>query len=304
MEDEFYLTVLSNANEELFDNKAYVFGNRISVPFEVSAKMRVALAEIQFTHAQAPVPSSELDRPELLIFDFLAPRGGGSPETGEKKYGKWYEVDFKIDKLNSPEEACLKLNEHIWKHIPRIRIAKHVPFSYSVQQDKIWYSYEKGQFYLVLIKGFLIKYLGIDSVESATEIACLGLSKRRLSYIYKKETRLFAIDCQKRFQSLCQTRNFFKNPPLNSMAGISEFVVYCSLAKPNHVGGSLVNHLRFIPLNDNNVGRRVCKNFRKLFYQKLATTEISEVFIQLRTVDGSYMKLGGITRCVLHFKKF
>ena len=84
MEDEFYLTVLSNANEELFDNKAYVFGNRISVPFEVSAKMRVALAEIQFTHAQAPVPTSELDKPELLIFDFLAPRGGGRLKLARK----------------------------------------------------------------------------------------------------------------------------------------------------------------------------------------------------------------------------
>ena len=305
MEEEFYLTLLSSSNAGLYSNEAYAFGNRFDPPFEVSENMKVSLAEIQFSHTQAPINIDNEDKPELLIFDFLAAAEKPPAATvRDKRWGKWYKYVIDLTNLRTPEAVCMHLNEKIWQHLPRIRIAKSNPFYYVPEQDRIWYSYEKGQFYCILVKGFLIKYLGLADQESAMEVVCLGLSKRSTGYTFKKDTRLFADTCKDRFQSLCQTKNYFNHSPLTSMIGLSEFVVYCSLVKPNYVGSSLVNHLRFIPLNENNIGKRVCRTFKKMFYYKMSTRLVSDVFIQLRTVEGDYMKLGGVTRVVLHFKKF
>ena len=121
MEEEFYLTLLSSSNAGLYSNEAYAFGNRFDPPFEVSENMKVSLAEIQFSHTQAPINIDNEDKPELLIFDFLAAAEKPPAATvRDKRWGKWYKYVIDLTNLQTPEAVCMHLNEKIWQHLPRI----------------------------------------------------------------------------------------------------------------------------------------------------------------------------------------
>ena len=297
------MTILSSACKDLNFNEPHKFLNYLNPPIKARDGLCVALAELAFEHAYAPIEIKADDQPKLFVFDFLVSRGGGSGE--DKLYGKWHEIDLNLNDVTSGDNICMYLNKELWNIIPRLRTATVKPFTFSKALNRIWYTYLPGQYYMVLLSGVLLSYLGLVASEQSNQVVPLGLSKRKLSYTYKDTTRYFAPDCAKqKFLSKCQTRNFFKLKPVVSMVGIHEMIVNTDIIEPTRVGADLVQQLRFCPLDESTQGRRVTKTFKKLFYYKLSKQDITSIQIELMTPDGKPLKLRGDTRVTLKFKQF
>ena len=235
---------------------------------------------------------------KLHIFDFLV-------QTDKKAntWGKWYEVDLADAKFGNADELCLVLNEHIWKHIGRVRDANVSPFTYSKEMKRIWFNYNKGEFYLILVKGYLLRMTGLTERDDPSRIVPLGKSKRKLFYKFGDEIRRFDASCRNRFKSLNEGRNYAKREPLIADSRWNEFIIYSNLVSLNFFGSEKINHLRCVPLQDKNTGKVVTKTFESRFYFPTALSYISDAKIELRQFSGSFVPLQGNTRVVLHFRR-
>ena len=296
--DSFYLTLLSEADQSFYSNTAYHFVNRMRPEIQLDSQMEVAVAEISFSQImESPNPNPN-DKPQMFVFDFLFPS-----DKKNKKYGKWYKFNFEQEKFGSAEELCLLLNEKLWKYIPRLRKLKSIPFTYDPQMKRIWYEYTPKTYYLVLIKGYLLRLTGLSDHDKPKQIVALGKSKRARAYVFNGETRMFAPDCQSAFRSFCDNRNFFKVEPLVSNSSWSEFIIYSNLVEPNHVGSDMISQLRFVTLHQKNAGKVMTQTFESRFYFPVAVSFINDARIELRHSTGVFVPFKGSTRVVLHFRR-
>ena len=296
------MTLVSDANADVFPNTSYRFTNRICPEVYVGEDMEVAIAEISYSQINQVENPDEKDVPVLRIFDFLAV---AEPATGQKeaRYGEWYEVSLADKKFGTPEELCLFLNENIWKNIPRVRDLGIEPFTYRADMNRIWFEYTKGTYYCVLVQGFLLRMTGLTDSDTPIRIVCLGKSKRKFAYQYNGQLRKFAKGCQDAFVSLCPGKDYCKHPPLVGFEKHDEFVVYSNLVAQNIVGAEKINHLRCVPVSQKNSGKRVTKTFESRFYFPTGVSFISDAIIELRQLSGAFISLQGCTRVVLHFRR-
>ena len=300
MEKGFFVTIHSDKDTLYYSNKPYSFTNRINK--QLSGNFEMALAEFSYRLAKPCLQPPQGETVEILIFDFLARRG--KDESGMERYGRWSEVPVNLKTVSTPQDLCLALNVALWQTLPRLRSIEAAPFRYSLNLDRVYYNQIPPAFYLVLIKGYLIRALGLSDTDRAMQVVPLGKSKRKESYEYQNKERLFAQDCQEKFLSKCSTRNFFSYTPLNSLKHFNEFLVCCNKVSPNHIGSTTYPHLRTISVDVNQAGSQICKSFKKFFYYRLVGQELGDIHIDLRDINGNHLSLGdGICRCVIHIRK-
>ena len=299
--DEFYIQTISSACVDAYaDNSPSKFVNYMTEPFILpNANWLVGLTEIQYCHRH------EIHKPKnvgkILIFDFLAPRGGG--EGADRLYGLWNEVECDFSNIHTGVELASYLNTILWKNLKRTRRSKVAPFVFDSVLNKFWYCYDPSLWYLILLKGFVCKLVGLTNNDDPNQVAALGLSKGKSTYTYRKKTRNFAPDARSAYKSKCSTRNFFKYEPLTEInKDITQFVIYCSIVTDNIVAGERVPNLRVVDLNADNSGKTVTKLFTRPYYFRLASTVINSVQIELRSLSGELLDLAGVTRIVLHIK--
>ena len=296
------MTLVSDANADVFPNTSYRFTNRMCPEVYVGEDMEVAVAEISFSQIDQVENPDKSDVPTLKIFDFFVV--AEPAQTGkEARYGKWYDISLKDEQFGTPEELCLFLNEKIWKHIPRVRDLGIEPFTYRADMNRIWFEYFKGTYYCVLVQGFLLRMTGLTSSDTPLRIVCLGKSKRAWGYKFDGKIRKFAANCQDRFVSLCPGKDYCKHPPLVGFQKQEEFVIYSNLVAQNIVGSELINHLRCVPVLQKNSGKRVTQTFESRFYFPTGVSFISDATIELRQLSGAFISLKGCTRVVLHFRR-
>ena len=293
--------MLSNADTDLFRNTPCCFTNRIPLDIDLQ-NYNVALAEISFPFRKSNIQFPVGDRAEILCFDFLFDRG---KINGNQRYGKWYKGNIDLTKTHTPQLLATELNKFLLKYLPRLRPIDKMPFTYNEKLDRIYYQQIPQNFYTCLVKGFLIQYIGLAKDEEKEDVVALGKTKRASEYTYKGEKRYFGEDDDKVHVSKCVTRNFFKYPPLNSLNSVRDIMVCANVASLNYVGSKLFPHLRTISVDINDMGKIVCKSFKKLFYYKMSSPSVTEIRIELKSLNGDFLQLGEAedshTRCVLHF---
>ena len=301
---DFYIQLISSACSDAYlDNAPYKFVNYLTEPIILpDTNWVVGLTEIQFAHRHKITQPGPEDLGGMFIFDFFAPRGGG---TGpDMLYGKWTTLEFDFSDIHTGEELALYLNTLIWRNLPRSRRSRMPPFSFDASMGKLWFTNDPSLYYMFMAKGYCLRFLGLTLEDTSNQIICLGKTKRSMTYKFKGETRNFAADVRKSYTSKCTTRNFFKHPPMTELNNnITEFAIYCSIVSDNVVAGQRVPNLRVVDLDPRNAGKPVTKLFTTPYYFKLATTIINTVTIEFRALSGALLNLGGVSRVVLHIKQ-
>ena len=264
----------------------------------MNSDYEVGLAELAFTQDIDPPAPPSGENPEVTVFDFLFERG-----TEPKTYGKWHSAKLQnLAVLKTPEQLVQALNKILLHFIPRLKQSPVPPFRYDVEIDRIYYFYDPGSFYLVLIRGFLIKLMGLAKIETQVSYICLGHSKRSKYYKFEKQLREFYAGCRERFKTSCDTENYADFSPLNSALAHREMLLYTNIVAPNPVGSALISCLRFIDLQRQDTGCHVVKTFPKIFYYPVSLHTISEIKIEFRELDGQFLNLLGFSRVSLHFR--
>ena len=187
--------------------------------------------------------------------------------------------------------------------MPRLRSNPDYLFSYDKDMKRIWFTNPAEQYFLVLIKGYLLKLMGLSLVETKNDVTPLGMSKRAKFYKYGKELRKFHSSCQQKFKSMATTKNYGRYEPLLCNSRYQSFLVYSNVVSGSLIGSQRVNFLRIISLEDHSNGEIVTRTFQKRFYMPVGQTSLREVEVQLRMIDdGVLVPLTGLTRLTLHFR--
>ena len=295
----FYLTCISDLNKDIFpQNSAHSFRNEILPEIDIE-NYEVSLAEISYKKSiNPPNPHPLNDPPTLYIFDFLYQRTSDPPT-----YGQWVKIKIDESEYDSPESLCTLLNKYCWFFLPRLRSNPDYLFSYDKDMKRIWFTNPAEQYFLVLIKGYLLKLMGLSLVETKNDVTPLGMSKRAKFYKYGKELRKFHSSCQQKFKSMATTKNYGRYEPLLCNSRYQSFLVYSNVVSGSLIGSQRVNFLRIISLEDHSNGEIVTRTFQKRFYMPVGQTSLREVEVQLRMIDdGVLVPLTGLTRLTLHFR--
>ena len=132
----------------------------------------------------------------------------------------------------------------------------------------------------------------------------IGKSKQKDSFVAPDGSKKYFSDPYKDlvFRSVCNTTDYFLHHP--KLKNIDQFLVLSNLAGLNHVASHLVNLLRFINVDPETAGKRVCVSFgNQPCYIPLATRHISEVAIELRSLDSQLLDIRGAVRILLHIRE-
>jgi len=233
-----------------------------------------------------------------MIFDFLHTNDEG------KTYGELFSKPLGDLIINNALDLCAALNTILWECIPRLKETQRKVFTYGSNQ-RIWFTFEDEDWITIILKGSLLKKLGISKNPTERDLLVIGREKGKLSYDFNGKTRHFAPKYHKPLHSTCTKKDFSQ---YSTDLGLSdEFLVYCNLVRPSHVASDRINILKFVNLERRRERvpdqARVVKSFASRDYYELTSNNINQVTIELRSLNNQPLSIKGYVRISLHLKE-
>ena len=285
-----YITLLSTYNCDIFqNNNSASFRNLMPRELQFESNAEVSLVEISFLHDFIINPKQPAG---VTLFDFKFKNEKGY-------YGKFYEFDLEHKLINNPIDLCNQLNDFILMKVKRLKESKRQIFTFE-SNKRIWINFEPTDFILLILKAGVLPIVGAIETPMTGVAIIVGKNKQELYFTEDGKEYYFASNCRQVYHSFCEKRDFFQFPPRLGL--VQEFLVLSSIATETPVANHLVKLLRFVTTDSDHSGKRVNVTFNNRMYVPLAENNITQIEIQLKSLDNQLLSLQGLCRVILHIR--